>query len=108
MASESEAEVPDPDNPHVVADDSFGGEPRLRGRRITVLDVYDRVETGGMAPDEFAETFRLDVADVYHALAYYHDHPEEMASHREARGQAAEEVRREIRRSRPDHVDPDG
>jgi hypothetical protein len=41
MASESDGEVPDPDHPRIVADETVGGEPRLLDRRITVLDVYE-------------------------------------------------------------------
>lgn len=109
MATDRDADVPDPDHPRIVADDSFGGEPRIRGRRITVLDVYERVRDGNgeMSPTEFAETFRLDVADVYAALAYYHAHEEEMARHREARDEASADLRERVERTRPVGVDPD-
>lgn len=104
MASESDAEVPDPDHPRIVVDEQFGGEPRLRGRRITVLDVYDGVESGESTPGEFAERFDLPVADVHHALAYYHDHSDEMAAARDARERTAENVRDRVRQERPEFV----
>lgn len=109
MASEREMEVPDPDHPRIVADNSFGGEPRIRGRRITVLDVYDRVDGQGadLTPMEFAERFHLDVADVYVALAYYHAHPEEMERHRHARAEASTNLRERVAKARPAGIDPD-
>jgi uncharacterized protein (DUF433 family) len=98
--------VPDPEHPQIIADEMFGGEPHVRGRRIIVLDVYEQVQEGAgeKAPDEFAETFRLDVADVYHALAYYHSHTEEMARHRKANERASEELRERIERDRPAEI----
>jgi uncharacterized protein (DUF433 family) len=94
--------VVDPEHPRIVADDLFGGEPRIRGRRITVLDVYEGVqeETGDLPPEEFAETFELSVADVYHVLAYYHSHSEEMDRHREARSRASEELHERVEQER--------
>jgi hypothetical protein len=47
----------------------------------------------------------LDVADVYHALAYYHDHPREMSDIKAEREDAMETVRESI--ERPDGVEPD-
>jgi len=78
MATDRDADVPDPYHPRIVADEMFGGEPRIRGRRITVLDIYEQVKEGDgeLSPDEFAETFQLAVVDVYAALAYYHAHEE--------------------------------
>lgn len=108
MATDRDVDVPDPDHPRIVADDSFGGEPRVRGRRITVLDVYDRVDNGDTIPREFAETFRLDLADVYAALAYYHANEEKMERHREARKEASESLRERVARERPSGVEPNG
>ena len=53
-------------------------EPHIRGRRISVRQVYALIEESGEPPEAVADRFDLDVADVYHALAYYHDHPSEM------------------------------
>lgn len=58
----------------------LGGKPRIEGRRISVEFCYHRVEEAGIDPHEVAEQHDLDVADVYRALAYYHEHPEEMAA----------------------------
>jgi len=63
-------------------------EPHIAGSRITVHFVHERVEGRGLDPETVAERHDLELADVYHALAYYHDHPGEMAAverEREAR-----------------------
>ena len=110
MAADRDATVLDPEHPRVVADDLLGGEPRIRGRRITVLDVYEGVQegSGDLPSGEFAETFELSVADVYHALAYYHSHAEKMDRQRETRARASEDLRERVEQERPAGVDPFG
>lgn len=50
-----------------------GGKPRVKGTRITVSDVVLWNEQG-MSPDEIITEFPgLTLADVFAALAYYHD-----------------------------------
>lgn len=53
-------------------------EPHLEGRRITVQFVKTQVEDRGLSPRTVADRHDLDVADIYRALTYYHDNPEEM------------------------------
>lgn len=108
MATDGDVDVPDSEHPHIVADEMFGGEPRIRERRITVLDVYEQVQEGNgeMTPGEFAEMFRLGVADVYHALAYYHAHTGEMARHRDTQERASRELRERITHDRPSDINP--
>ena len=53
-------------------------EPHVRNRRITVSHIHALVEQRGLDAQMVADRFDLSVSDVYHALAYYHDHPEEM------------------------------
>jgi len=53
-------------------------EPHLAGRRLTVRFLQQQVEERGLSSATVADRYDLDVADVYRALAYYHDHPEEM------------------------------
>lgn len=77
----------------IVVDDVLGGEPRIRGRRISVLYIYDRVEGRGLEPRTVADRHDLDVADVYHGLAYYHDNPDEMRTVRQRREEIIEESR---------------
>jgi uncharacterized protein (DUF433 family) len=63
----------------VRTDDVLHGEPRIEGRRIGVRQLRSLVEESGLSASEAAERFDLRVADVYAALTYYHEHPEEMA-----------------------------
>ena len=63
-------------------------EPHIRDRRITVLQIHALVEERGLDAQTVADRFDLTASDVYHALAYYHDHPKEV--------RAVEERRREI------------
>jgi uncharacterized protein (DUF433 family) len=68
-------------------------EPHIEGSRISVRFVHARVEERGLRPETVAERHNLDIADVYHALAYYHDHPEEMEAVHRQREQAIESAR---------------
>lgn len=80
-------------------------EPHVAGRRISVRQVYALVEDAGETPHAVADRYDLDVADVYHALAYYHDHPREMREVEAERDEAIETFRETI--DRPEGVDPD-
>jgi len=53
--------------------------PHIEGTRVDVHFIKERVEGRGLDPETVASRHDLDVADVYLALAYYHDHPDEMA-----------------------------
>ena len=66
-------------------------EPHIEGRRITVQFIQSRVEGRGLEPQTVADRHELDVADVYRALTYYHDHPEEMRTIERQRQDAIEE-----------------
>ena len=68
-------------------------EPHIEGRRITVQFNQSRVECRGLEPQTVADRHELDVADVYRALTYYHDHPEEMRAVERQREQAIEDHR---------------
>lgn len=80
-------------------------EPHIAGRRVGVRQVYALVEERDVDPETVADRYDLDVADVYHALAYYHDHPREMSDIEAEREAAFEEFRDSI--ERPDDVEPD-
>lgn len=67
-------------------------EPHIEGSRITVRWIYARVHRRGLRPETVAERHNLDLADVYHALAYYHDHPGEMEEVERQRENALEEA----------------
>jgi len=54
-------------------------EPHIEGERVSVRHIYAQVHERGLRPETVADRLDLDIADVYRALAYYHEHPEEMA-----------------------------
>lgn len=77
----------------VDADESeIHDEPHIEGRRITVLQIVERVEGRGLEPETVADRYDLPVADVYRALTYYHDNREEMERVERAREEAVEEA----------------
>ena len=65
-------------------------EPHIRGRRLTVSHIHALVEERGLDAQTVADRFDLTVSEVYHALAYYHDHPEEMRAVKEHRRELQE------------------
>ena len=81
------------------------GEPHIAGRRVSVRQVYGLVEQRGVDPEVVADRYDLEVADVYHALAYYHDHPREMNEVESEREDVIESVRGSL--ERPEGVEPD-
>ena len=59
-----------------------GGKPRIAGHRIRVEDIVIWHEKMGLSPDEIVSQYpSITLADVYAALAYYHDHFEEIRQH---------------------------
>ncbi len=78
---------------HIVSTpDTCGGKPRIAGHRIRVQDVVLWHEKMGMSPEEIVSEYTgLTLADVHSALAYYHDHKEEIRAYlREEEVRAAE------------------
>lgn len=69
-------------------------EPHIKGSRVTVRVIQARVEQQGLRPETVAERHGLDLADVYAALAYYHNNPEEMRRVEDRHETAAEEAAR--------------
>ena len=69
----------------------LGGDPRIEGTRIGVLHVHELVAGGNHSPVDVADQLDLSLGQVYTALAYYHEHPDEMRAVR--RAQADAEVR---------------
>jgi uncharacterized protein (DUF433 family) len=63
---------------HIVSTpDTCGGKPRVAGSRIQVKHLVIMHERQGMSPEDIVAEFpHLTLADVYAALAYYHDHRE--------------------------------
>lgn len=59
-----------------------GGRPHVVGHRIRVQDIVIWHERMGMSPDEIVSDYpSITLADVYAALAYYHDHLQEIRQH---------------------------
>ena len=60
-------------------DSEIHDEPHIEGSRLTVRTIHARVEERGLDPQTVADRHEVAVADVYQALAYYHDNPGEMS-----------------------------
>lgn len=56
----------------------LGGSARIAGRRFAVYDVVMLYYDQNTTVEEFKEHFNLEPAEVFAALAYYHDHREEI------------------------------
>lgn len=56
----------------------LGGEPRLEGRRISVVQIADLVLEAGHSVEWVADQLDVSLAEVHTALAYYYDNPDEM------------------------------
>lgn len=63
--------------PVVKTPEILGGDPRLEGHRISVLQVADLV-LADHSPETVADQLGLSLAEVHEAMAYYYSHPEEM------------------------------
>ena len=55
-----------------------GGRPCIIGRGFRVKDVVMNMRYGSGSPENIAEDFDIPLGHVYAALAYYHDHKEEI------------------------------
>jgi len=85
-----------PEQTHRIVDaeeSELHDEPHIDGSRITVLQIYERVEERGLEPETVAERYNLGVADVYRALTYYYDNLEQMERVREQRQETVEAAR---------------
>jgi uncharacterized protein (DUF433 family) len=56
----------------------LGGKPRIAGRRISVQNIVIWHEWLGWSADEIANELDLTLAEIYAALAYYFNNPEEI------------------------------
>ncbi len=57
---------------------TVGGRPRIAGRRITVQNIVIWHEWMGLSADEIATDYDLSLAEIYAALAYYYNNPQEI------------------------------
>lgn len=55
-----------------------GFRPHVDGTRISVQQIIEHHEVFHWPPEKIARAFRLTLAQVYAALAYYHEHKEEI------------------------------
>ncbi|PSP56256.1 hypothetical protein BRC72_13370 [Halobacteriales archaeon QH_7_66_36] len=78
--------------PIVKTEEVLAGDPRLEGRRVSVLHVAELV-LGGATPETAADQLGLSLAKVHGAMAYYYRHPDEMAEIRAAYEALEEELR---------------
>lgn len=77
----------------VRTDGVFGGEPRIAGRRVSVIQIVDMILEGDRSPEYVADQLDLSLADVHTALAYYYNHPEEMTATRERHRRLDDQLR---------------
>lgn len=61
-----------------ITPDTCGGKPRIAGHRIRVQDIVLWTEEGLSADEIVADFPQLNLSDIYAALAYYHDHREDI------------------------------
>ena len=76
----------------IRTDDVLGGEPRIDGTRVGVLDIYELVIDGEQSPATVADQLDRSLGEIYTALAYYHEHAADMRQLRHDR----EDVRRDL------------
>jgi uncharacterized protein (DUF433 family) len=56
-----------------------GGKACIAGHRIRVMDIVLLHERAGLTPDAIVDEYpSITLADVHAALAYYHDHRDEI------------------------------
>lgn len=73
----------------------LGGDPRIDGTRIGVLHVHELAVDGDHSPADVADQLDLTLGEVYSALAYYFEHPEEMRDVRDAHDRALDALAEE-------------
>jgi uncharacterized protein (DUF433 family) len=72
------------EHPHIVKSaDTLGGEPRIEDTRLSVLQIFEMFRAGMTADEIVADFPFLTPAQIYDAVSYAHDHPDEMEFHRE-------------------------
>ncbi len=76
----------------VQTDGILGGKARIEGRRVSVFQIGEMHTVVGDTPEEIADQLSLSLADVHAALAYYYDHPDEMAAIRERRDEVIDAI----------------
>jgi uncharacterized protein (DUF433 family) len=76
----------------IVLDDQ--GVAYIEGTTAKVIEIALAKESSGLTPEELQQDLpHLTLAQVYAALAYYHQHKEELDAEIERRYQLAEQLR---------------
>jgi len=66
-------------HPHIIRrPDVSGGEPIIRGTRISVRHIVERIRAGQSVDDILVALPHLTATQVYDALSYYYDHQAEI------------------------------
>jgi len=67
------------EHPHIVRLEGIrGGEPVIKGTSISVRTIVERTRLGDK-PEQIVEDYPyLTLAQVYDALSYYYEHPQEI------------------------------
>lgn len=74
-----------------------GGRPCIAGHRIRVQDIVVLHEMRGMSPKEILDEYpTITLADIHAALAYYHDHREEIEEEFRKEDEWAAKIKAEI------------
>jgi uncharacterized protein (DUF433 family) len=91
---------------HIVSTpDTCGGKPRIAGSRIQVKHVVVMYERQGMTPEQIVSEYpHLTLADIHAALAYYHDHREEVNADIQAEQEWYEEMKAKQASRLPDKL----
>ena len=71
------------------------GVIRVGKGRLT-LDTVIEAYQGGMPPDEIAQSFEHNLADVFAAIAYYLNHQEELKAYLDQQAYEAYQLREKI------------
>jgi uncharacterized protein (DUF433 family) len=86
----------------VITPGTCGGKPRIAGHRIKVQHIVIAHDRGGLTPHEIVAHYEgINLADVYAALAYYHDHRAEI----DADIQHGEQLYDELKKKQPSIVE---
>lgn len=66
--------------PYIVCRrEALSGKPHVEGTRIRVSDIMVQHVYGDQSPEQIRAAFpHLTLAQIHSALAYYHDHKEEI------------------------------
>jgi uncharacterized protein (DUF433 family) len=70
------------EHPHIVRVEGIcGGEPIIKGTGISVRTIVERTRLSD-SPERIVDDYpHLTLAQVYDALSYYHEHPQEIAQY---------------------------